>query len=84
MAGRALAGRSAWPARIVDNADTKIGGPHPGFEGVVERPTLDPDDPNPYISVLSTRTHNDSIAAAIRAASILMAAIMEVEEWPYR
>lgn len=84
MVGRALEGRNAWPVRIFDSADTKVGGPHPGFENAVERPKLDSDDTNRHIFVLCTRNHNGAIAATIRTALGSKTAIVEVEQWPHR
>lgn len=68
--------------RIVDNADSKIGVPHPGFRTPVERPHFEAVEATQFVFVLCSRVWNDHIAAQIRGMGLPSWTIVDGTNWP--
>lgn len=72
------------PVGIVDNADSKVGRPHPGFPGPVGRPEFSAQDLARRIFVLCTRNWNRQIAEQISGMGLAGPVVLPVDEWPHR
>lgn len=68
--------------RIVDNADSKIGVPHPGFRTPVQRPTFAPMPERQVIFVLCSRNWNEQITAQIEKMGLPAFVIIDGTNWP--
>lgn len=68
--------------RVVDNADSKIGVPHPGFQSPVERPSFSPNTGTTLIFVLCSRVWNDQIADQIGSMDLPSTVIIDGTNWP--
>ena len=68
--------------RIVDNADSKIGVPHPGFRTAVERPEFQPKPDSLFIFVLCSRVWNEQIAEQITGMGLVSPVIIDGTNWP--
>ncbi len=81
--GAALANRRAdLTVRVVDNADSKAGVPHPGFRDPVERPVFDVESQKRHVFVLCSRVCNDAIAEQVRRMDLPDIVIIDGTDWP--
>lgn len=81
--GAALQNRNAdMTIRLVDNADSKAGVPHPGFRDPVERPVFDKASGRRHIFVLCSRVWNDAITKQICGMALSDVAIIDGTDWP--
>jgi hypothetical protein len=68
--------------RVVDNADSKAGVPHPGFPNPVERPVFHPVPGKRMVFVLCSRVWNHAIAEQISGMGLADVAIVDGTDWP--
>lgn len=79
--GRILKRNGIYGAKILDNADSKIGQFHDGFETRIERPNLIAEKKEEAIFLLCSPAWNQSIENQIREAKLTCAVIVDVIKW---
>ncbi len=74
--------RKELTVRVVDNADSKAGVPHPGFRNPVERPVFAHSSEKRRVFVLCSRVWNHAIAEQINGMGLADVAIVDGTDWP--